>query len=199
MELGSIGRTFDFIDVSGVLHHMADPWQGWRVLLSLLRPGSTMQVGLYSELARQHVVAARKLIAERGYQLHSRVFAAAARTSSRPAIHCCGRSCNLAIFSHQRMPGPFVPCPGAPHLPAGNQVVFGGERIDLRRLPAGKWQPFALLRHAFRSAKRSLTSTAGIPSRSAGLKPLRPCISSGCASPRHNLDDASQMSPGRLA
>jgi tetratricopeptide (TPR) repeat protein/SAM-dependent methyltransferase len=68
MELGSIGRTFDFIDVSGVLHHMADPWQGWRVLLSLLRPGSTMQVGLYSELARQHVVAARKLIVERGYQ-----------------------------------------------------------------------------------------------------------------------------------
>jgi hypothetical protein len=47
---------------------MADPWQGWRVLLSLLRPGSTMQVGLYSELARQHVVAARKLIVERGYQ-----------------------------------------------------------------------------------------------------------------------------------
>jgi tetratricopeptide (TPR) repeat protein/2-polyprenyl-3-methyl-5-hydroxy-6-metoxy-1,4-benzoquinol methylase len=68
MEFGSIGRTFDFIDVSGVLHHMADPWQGWRVLLSLLRPGGTMQVGLYSELARQHVVAARKLIAERGYQ-----------------------------------------------------------------------------------------------------------------------------------
>jgi SAM-dependent methyltransferase len=68
IELGSIGRTFDFIDVSGVLHHMADPWQGWRILLSLLRPGSTMQVGLYSELARQNVVAARKLIAERGYQ-----------------------------------------------------------------------------------------------------------------------------------
>ncbi len=71
MELGSIGRTFDFIDVSGVLHHMADPWQGWRILLSLLRPGGVMQVGLYSELARQPVVAARKLIADRGYQATS--------------------------------------------------------------------------------------------------------------------------------
>ena len=42
--------------------------QGWRVLLSLLRPGGVMQVGLYSELARRNVVAARALIAERGYR-----------------------------------------------------------------------------------------------------------------------------------
>jgi tetratricopeptide (TPR) repeat protein/SAM-dependent methyltransferase len=67
MMLGSIGRQFDCIDASGVLHHMADPWAGWRVLLSLLRPGGTMRVGLYSELARPNVVAARALIAERGY------------------------------------------------------------------------------------------------------------------------------------
>ena len=67
-KLGSMGRTFDFIDVSGVLHHLADPWRGWRVLLSLLRPGGTMQVCLYSALARQNVVAGRALIAERGYR-----------------------------------------------------------------------------------------------------------------------------------
>jgi SAM-dependent methyltransferase len=67
-KLGAIGRTFDVIDASGVLHHLADPWQGWRVLLSLLRPGGAMQVGLYSELARQNIVAARALIAARGYQ-----------------------------------------------------------------------------------------------------------------------------------
>ena len=65
---GAIGRQFDFIDASGVLHHLADPWEGWRALLSLLRPGGGMQVGLYSELARQHIVAARTLIAERGYR-----------------------------------------------------------------------------------------------------------------------------------
>jgi len=68
MKLGAIGRQFDYIDVSGVLHHLADPWAGWRVLLSLLRPGGAMQVGLYSEIARQNIVAARALIAERGYR-----------------------------------------------------------------------------------------------------------------------------------
>lgn len=67
LELGSIGRTFDVIESTGVLHHMAEPWAGWRVLLSLLRPGGVMQVGLYSELARTDIVAARSLIAERGY------------------------------------------------------------------------------------------------------------------------------------
>jgi len=68
LELGSTGRQFDYIDASGVLHHLADPWVGWQVLLSLLRPGGVMQVGLYSALARRSVVAARALIAERGYQ-----------------------------------------------------------------------------------------------------------------------------------
>jgi len=68
MKLASIRREFDFIDASGVLHHLADPWAGWRILLSPLRPGGVMQVGLYSELARQNVVAARALIAERGFR-----------------------------------------------------------------------------------------------------------------------------------
>lgn len=68
IKLGSIGRRFDFIDASGVLHHLADPWAGWRVLLSLLRPGGTMQIGLYSEAARRDIVAARALIAARGYR-----------------------------------------------------------------------------------------------------------------------------------
>ena len=67
-RLGGFDRSFDFIDSSGVLHHLADPWQGWRILLSLLRPGGMMQVGLYSKLARQSVTAARALIAERGYR-----------------------------------------------------------------------------------------------------------------------------------
>ncbi|HLX72390.1 MAG TPA: methyltransferase domain-containing protein [Verrucomicrobiae bacterium] len=68
MKLASIGRQFDFIDASGVLHHLADPWAGWRILLSLLRPGSSMQVGLYSKLARRHIAASRALIAQRNDQ-----------------------------------------------------------------------------------------------------------------------------------
>jgi 2-polyprenyl-3-methyl-5-hydroxy-6-metoxy-1,4-benzoquinol methylase len=67
LKLGSIGRSFDMIDVTGVLHHMADPIESWRVLLSLLRPGGIMHLGFYSEIARRDVVAARAFIAERGY------------------------------------------------------------------------------------------------------------------------------------
>jgi 2-polyprenyl-3-methyl-5-hydroxy-6-metoxy-1,4-benzoquinol methylase len=67
LQLGSLGRTFDMIQSAGVLHHLADPWAGWRVLNSLLRPGGVMFIALYSETARRDVVAARAFIAERGY------------------------------------------------------------------------------------------------------------------------------------
>jgi SAM-dependent methyltransferase len=67
LSLGSIGRSFDVIYASGVLHHMANPMEGWRILLSLLRPGGLMNVGFYSELGRSDVLAARAFIAERGY------------------------------------------------------------------------------------------------------------------------------------
>jgi SAM-dependent methyltransferase len=68
LELGSVNRSFDLIEVSGVLHHLAAPLEGWRVLLSLLRSGGFMHVGLYSELARHDIAAARQFIAERGYR-----------------------------------------------------------------------------------------------------------------------------------
>ncbi len=67
LKLGALGRTFDVIESSGVLHHLAEPFAGWRALLSLLRPGGFMTIGLYSELARAEIVAARAFIAERGY------------------------------------------------------------------------------------------------------------------------------------
>jgi SAM-dependent methyltransferase len=68
LKLGSIERTFDLIEASGVLHHLADPTAGWRVLLALLRPGGFMHMGLYSELARRDIVAARAFILEQGYR-----------------------------------------------------------------------------------------------------------------------------------
>jgi Flp pilus assembly protein TadD/2-polyprenyl-3-methyl-5-hydroxy-6-metoxy-1,4-benzoquinol methylase len=67
LRLGSLDRRFDLIESVGVLHHLADPWAGWRVLVSLLRPGGIMRIGLYSELARRHIVRARAFIAEKGY------------------------------------------------------------------------------------------------------------------------------------
>ena len=68
LNLASLGRGFDLIEAVGVLHHLDDPAEGWRVLLSLLRPGGLMFVGLYSALARRSVTAARALIAEAGYK-----------------------------------------------------------------------------------------------------------------------------------
>jgi tetratricopeptide (TPR) repeat protein/SAM-dependent methyltransferase len=68
LRTGPIGRTFDVIESGGVLHQLDDPMEGWHALLALLRPGGIMYLGLYSELARQSVVAVRSFIAARGYQ-----------------------------------------------------------------------------------------------------------------------------------
>lgn len=68
LTLGAIGRSFDYIDASGVLHHLADPEAGWRVLLSLLRPNGVMRVALYSETGRRHIAAARAFCVERGFR-----------------------------------------------------------------------------------------------------------------------------------
>ncbi|MBV9556647.1 MAG: class I SAM-dependent methyltransferase [Pseudolabrys sp.] len=68
LQLGTMDRSFDMIEVTGVLHHLDDPMRGWRALLSLLRPHGLMRLGLYSRLARNDVRAARAWIAERGYR-----------------------------------------------------------------------------------------------------------------------------------
>jgi 2-polyprenyl-3-methyl-5-hydroxy-6-metoxy-1,4-benzoquinol methylase len=70
-DLGTGGRQFDVIESLGVLHHLADPWLGWRALLSLLRPGGFMLLGLYSEMARRPVLAARARIAEGAEDIRS--------------------------------------------------------------------------------------------------------------------------------
>jgi tetratricopeptide (TPR) repeat protein/SAM-dependent methyltransferase len=67
LQLAALGRSFDLIESSGVLHHLADPLAGWRVLLGLLRPSGFMAIGLYSEIARADIVATRAFIAEQGY------------------------------------------------------------------------------------------------------------------------------------
>lgn len=66
LELGTLARTFDLIAAVGVLHHLADPYEGWRMLLSRLRPGGFMCLGLYSAAARRSVAGAREVIAARG-------------------------------------------------------------------------------------------------------------------------------------
>jgi tetratricopeptide (TPR) repeat protein/SAM-dependent methyltransferase len=68
LNLGSLNVSFDVIESSGVLHHLDDPKQGWRVLVSLLQPDGVMHIGLYSAAARSDIRAARALIIDRGYR-----------------------------------------------------------------------------------------------------------------------------------
>jgi SAM-dependent methyltransferase len=67
LNLASIGRSFDVVDASGVLHHMADPLEGWRILLALLRAGGLMHLAFYSEAGRGDIVMARAFIAEQAF------------------------------------------------------------------------------------------------------------------------------------
>jgi tetratricopeptide (TPR) repeat protein/SAM-dependent methyltransferase len=67
MRLGAIEQKFDIIESVGVLHHLADPEAGLQELLKLLRPNGFMRLGLYSNLARQDVVAGRSYIKENRY------------------------------------------------------------------------------------------------------------------------------------
>ncbi|WP_417805786.1 tetratricopeptide repeat protein [Thalassospira lucentensis] len=67
LQLDKIDKQFDMIECGGVLHHMADPLAGWKVLTGLLRDGGLMKIGLYSEKGRPDVIAARKFIEQGGY------------------------------------------------------------------------------------------------------------------------------------
>ena len=62
LELGSLGKEFDIIECTGVLHHMEDPMAGWKTLTSLLKPGGLMKIGLYSKKARADIIKIRKQI-----------------------------------------------------------------------------------------------------------------------------------------
>ncbi len=62
LRLDQLKKKFDIIDSVGVLHHMDDPMEGWKVLTNLLKSGGLMRIGLYSELARQEIVKIRKEI-----------------------------------------------------------------------------------------------------------------------------------------
>ncbi|MDC0382106.1 tetratricopeptide repeat protein, partial [Planktomarina temperata] len=66
LDLGKLNRQFDIVESTGVLHHMHDPLAGWRVLTDCVKPGGLMKVGLYSELARKHIVEMRQEIKEAG-------------------------------------------------------------------------------------------------------------------------------------
>ena len=65
LDLRDLCRKFDIIESIGVLHHMADPKIGWQTLTDCLEPWGLMKIGLYSEIARQHIVQMRKETTQR--------------------------------------------------------------------------------------------------------------------------------------
>lgn len=53
LEVDKTGNTYDFINSSGVIHHMKDPVLAWTKLRDVLKKGGILALGLYSTKARQ--------------------------------------------------------------------------------------------------------------------------------------------------
>lgn len=60
LDLPQLGRTFDMVECTGVLHHMESPLEGGKALAEVLREGGVAHLSLYSELARREIVRLRK-------------------------------------------------------------------------------------------------------------------------------------------
>jgi SAM-dependent methyltransferase len=65
LTLDRLPQRFDFIDCSGVLHHMSDPAAGLRSLRAVLRPHGIIKIALYSERGRAAEIAARRFVEDR--------------------------------------------------------------------------------------------------------------------------------------
>lgn len=89
LRLDRLGQQFDYIVAAGVLHHMRDPFDGWQVLTSLLKPGALMKIGLYSKIARRAITQAQEVRKRAGYGTDAESMKAFRRHSPRllsPAV-----------------------------------------------------------------------------------------------------------------
>lgn len=48
----SINRQFDYVLCLGVLHHTVQPYEGFKTLVELVKPGSYLAIGLYNSFGR---------------------------------------------------------------------------------------------------------------------------------------------------
>lgn len=62
LDIKTLGKTFDIIECSGVLHHMPEPEAGLKALHEVLADGGLIKIGLYSELARAQITATKDII-----------------------------------------------------------------------------------------------------------------------------------------
>jgi 2-polyprenyl-3-methyl-5-hydroxy-6-metoxy-1,4-benzoquinol methylase len=62
--VAELGKRFDAILCTGVLHHLPDPEAGWAALEAVLKPGGAMHVMVYSRVARMRINALRRTLAD---------------------------------------------------------------------------------------------------------------------------------------
>lgn len=55
--------SFDFVFCNGVLHHTSDPYQGFRNLVRITKPGGRIIVGLYNRYGRLMLLVRRRVVA----------------------------------------------------------------------------------------------------------------------------------------
>ena len=136
MMLSSITQTFDVIETSGVLHHLADPLAGWRVLLSMLRPGalccSACIARPHGEISLQREISLRRAVIARPRTTSA--------DSERRYSHCADgtplKNVTLVpdFFSVSAMPGPSVPRPGTSPDLAQDRGIPCREQFAISRL-----------------------------------------------------------------
>ena len=68
LNLKNLNRKFSVIECVGVLHHLKDPEEGLKILLSILEPNGYLKLGLYSEFARKHIVETRQFIKKKNIE-----------------------------------------------------------------------------------------------------------------------------------
>lgn len=68
MKVIELGKQFDYVVSSGVLHHLKEPEKGFAAILSTLKPTGKMSIMLYSKIARDKLLnAAISYIHEKKY------------------------------------------------------------------------------------------------------------------------------------
>ena len=58
----NLKEKFDYIECTGVLHHMKNPIEGWNILTNILETDGIMKIGLYSKFARQELLEFKRKI-----------------------------------------------------------------------------------------------------------------------------------------
>ena len=62
LDIEKLNYSFDYIEASGVLHHMKDPAQGFNALKNQLKPNGLMKLGLYSSASKRRLETAKAFI-----------------------------------------------------------------------------------------------------------------------------------------